>query len=340
MTRSRTFVNDVDSRNVILSLKDLINTIVDNMSCRICHIMHTMEIRAETIGIATKLSLACKNDNCSKCEEWYVMEPSTVNLVELVDVNCDPYDLKTTGNLETRNYQLNLDLNLAMQLIGGGGSDYALIVSMLNLCCTKRQLKDSFTSNEETMGMHIIAMAEKVVEENLTAEKLASELVDDPISVDTHKLAEVIRKRKVVEIEPGSAGSPFNLEDGEVNGEISTANECEERPTKKRKIGLSMDAGWRKRSSGRRYDSQMGQFFAFGIETNKIVYYHQMSMRCRKCEHKIVHNPRLCSHNYTGSAKGMEPHAAVKCINSIFFTRRRIRWDNRHRRRFNYEKQA
>jgi hypothetical protein len=79
-----------------------------------------------------------------------------------------------------------------------------------------------------------------------------------------------------------------------------------------------MDAGWRKRSSGRRYDSQMGQFFAFGMETNKIVYYQQMSMRCRKFEHNVVHNPRLCSHNYTGSAKDMEPHAAVKCIKSIF----------------------
>jgi hypothetical protein len=79
-----------------------------------------------------------------------------------------------------------------------------------------------------------------------------------------------------------------------------------------------MDAGWRKRSSGRRYDSQMSQFFAFGIKTNKIVFCHHMSMRCRKCDHKIVHNSRLCSHNYTGSAKGMEPHAAVKCINSIF----------------------
>jgi hypothetical protein len=62
----------------------------------------------------------------------------------------------------------------------------------------------------------------------------------------------------------------------------------------------------------------MGQFFAFGMETNKTVYYHQMLMHCRKCEHKIIHDRKLCSHNYTGSAKGMEPHAAVKCIDSIF----------------------
>jgi hypothetical protein len=59
-----------------------------------------------------------------------------------------------------------------LQFIGGGGTDCALIASMLNLCCTQRQLKDSFTSNEETTGMHIIDMAEKVVEDNLNKEKL------------------------------------------------------------------------------------------------------------------------------------------------------------------------
>ena len=50
------------------------------------------------------------------------------------------------------------------------------------------------------MGMHIIDMAEKVVEENLIAKKLASQLVDDPISAETHILADKIRERKVVEI--------------------------------------------------------------------------------------------------------------------------------------------
>jgi hypothetical protein len=175
--------------------------------------------------------------------------------------------------------------------------------------------------------MHIIDMAEKVVEDNLNDEKLASELVVDPICVRAHQLADRNRRRKVVEIAPGSADPLVGLDLVGLEREIPTVPSwyaclettgVEERRPKKRNIGLSMDAGWRKRSSGRRYDSQMGQFFAFGMETNKIVYYQQMSMRCRKCKHNVVHNPRLCSHNYTGSAKGMEPHAAVKCIESIF----------------------
>jgi hypothetical protein len=151
-------------------------------------------------------------------------------------------------------------------MIGGGGSDYALITSQLNLCCTQRQLKGSFTSNEETMGMHIIDMAKKVVQDNLNDEKLASELVKDPICVKAHQLA----------IAPGSADTLVGLDDVGLEHEIpkvpswyacpETTGVEEWRP-KERNIGLSMDAGWRKRSSGRRYDSQMGRFFAFGRRT-------------------------------------------------------------------------
>jgi hypothetical protein len=166
-----------------------------------------MEICAETMRIATKLSLACKNPVCRKCDQLSVMEPSTLKLDELIDKNCNPYDLKQTGNRATRQYQLNLDLHLAMQMIGGGGSDYALIASQLNLCCTQRQLKNSFTSNEETMGMHTIDMAEQVVEDNLNDEKVASGLVKDPICVKAHQLADRNRQRKVVEVAPGLAST-------------------------------------------------------------------------------------------------------------------------------------
>jgi hypothetical protein len=93
MTRSRLFVNDVEEPNVILSLKDLINLLLENMVCRDCQRVHTMEICAETMGIATKLSLACKNPICCKCDQWSIIEPSTVKLDELIDKNCNPYDL-------------------------------------------------------------------------------------------------------------------------------------------------------------------------------------------------------------------------------------------------------
>jgi hypothetical protein len=104
--RIRIFVNNVKERNVILSLKDLTNLFDENMSCGVCHIKYTMKISAETIGIATELSLACKNPLCLEHDHCSVMEPSTVNLDKLIDHDCDPYDLKQTGNRNTRHYQL------------------------------------------------------------------------------------------------------------------------------------------------------------------------------------------------------------------------------------------
>jgi hypothetical protein len=55
------------------------------------------------------------------------------------------------------------------------------------------------------MGIHIIGMAEKVVKDNLNDEKLASELVEDPICVKAHQLAGRNRQRNVVEIVHGLA---------------------------------------------------------------------------------------------------------------------------------------
>ena len=98
MTRFRTDVNKVDTRNVILPLNLLTNLIVDCMSCRHCRIGNTMNIRAVTTGIATQLSMCCTNELCTKCDEWSIMEPSMVDLDKLVDNKCDPYDVKKTGN--------------------------------------------------------------------------------------------------------------------------------------------------------------------------------------------------------------------------------------------------
>ena len=314
MGGDRIFVNKSDDRNVIIAWKSITALLVENTVCCKCKKKNTMEFCAETIGIATKVSLACKNVICEKYNEWSVKEPAMVDLDKLVDDKCDPYDIKKCGNRATRQYQLNLDLTLGIMMIGGGGHDYALVASQLNLCCSQRQLLDSFTSNEETMALHIIKMAEEVVERNLNDEKKESQLVNDPITDEVHLVADTIRKRKAVENTPMS-NTPA-LEVDAVS--LDENQEARPRPKKKRNIGVSMDAGWRKRSSGRTYDAQQAQFFAFGVETNKILYFEQMSTRCRKCEHKLEHDPKLCSHNYTGSAKGMEPHAALKCIQSIF----------------------
>jgi hypothetical protein len=56
---------------------------IQNMVCRECQRVHTMEFCTEKMEKATKLSIACKNPVCRKCGQWSVMEPSTVKLDDL-----------------------------------------------------------------------------------------------------------------------------------------------------------------------------------------------------------------------------------------------------------------
>lgn len=99
-------------------------------------------------------------------------------------------------------------------------------------------------------------------------------------------------------------------------------------------IVVSLDMGWQKRASGNRYDSGSGVSMMIGGWLKKILARHPCSKFCRACDehtrrHKIIGNddtnivPKVrdhrCPKNYTGSSKGMEAHAAVECVKSVFY---------------------
>jgi hypothetical protein len=87
---------------------------------------------------------------------------------------------------------------------------------------------------------------------------------------------------------------------------------------------VSIDAAWNTRGSGRSYNSDSGHHLVVGNETGRVVAVHQMSKRCAKCEigeKNGVENPHddaLCSRNYDGSSKGMEPHGALVNLLDMF----------------------
>ena len=87
MAGSRNNVNNERTRNVILPLKALNSFMLDNLMCRQCARVDTMEICAVTVGIATELKMSCTNRECLKFSESYVMEPSKVDLDKLVNNN-------------------------------------------------------------------------------------------------------------------------------------------------------------------------------------------------------------------------------------------------------------
>ena len=74
MGGDRIFVNKIDDRNVIIAWKSITALLVENTMCCKCKKKNTMEFCAETIGIATKVSLACKNVICEKYNEWSVRQ--------------------------------------------------------------------------------------------------------------------------------------------------------------------------------------------------------------------------------------------------------------------------
>ena len=74
---------------------------------------------------------------------------------------------------------------------------------------------------------------------------------------------------------------------------------------------LSIDCGWLKRSSGRRYDSSEGHSIVVGNVTRRVVAIHSMSKHCSKCSAGKEHPPSLCPKNWNGTSKAMAGHGTV-----------------------------
>jgi hypothetical protein len=85
---------------------------------------------------------------------------------------------------------------------------------------------------------------------------------------------------------------------------------------------LSIDCGWLKRASGRKYDSGEGHSIFVGNKTRKVVAAHCMSKICRKCKLGIPHPKELCPKNFEGTSKAMEGHGAV--VNAKWLYARRV----------------
>jgi len=80
------------------------------------------------------------------------------------------------------------------------------------------------------------------------------------------------------------------------------------------RIVASFDMGWTTRGTGRTYDSLSGIAALIGLFSKKVISYVTLNRKCRMCDlgHPIEdHN---CKLNFEGSAKSMEPKAAVLLV--------------------------
>lgn len=91
---------------------------------------------------------------------------------------------------------------------------------------------------------------------------------------------------------------------------------------------MKYDFGWDKRGNGFQYNSHSGRGSLFGQLTNQVLAYKTMSSYCRKCVMGALPGDHECVRNHDGTAKAMEPHAAVElCLKNTQFDDANVRVD-------------
>lgn len=104
-------------------------------------------------------------------------------------------------------------------------------------------------------------------------------------------------------------------------------------------IAASVDMGWQKRSSGRRYDSPSGIALMIGALSKKILQRHVCSTLCRVCANHSKQYKQIkeseetvpparehrCPRNYEGTSKGMEATVAVLLVKVFFDDTKRLK---------------
>lgn len=91
-------------------------------------------------------------------------------------------------------------------------------------------------------------------------------------------------------------------------------------PEHRVRFGASFDMGWQTRGTGRNYDSLTGVAASMGFFNKKVLAYVSKNRKCRKCDKGNDPAEYDCTCNFQGSAKAMEPRAAVELVteNPIF----------------------
>lgn len=72
-----------------------------------------------------------------------------------------------------------------------------------------------------------------------------------------------------------------------------------------------MDMGWFTRGTGRSYNSFSGSASLIGLFSKKVISYVTLNRKCKMCDKGHDVKDHDCRCNFSGTAKAMEPHAAV-----------------------------
>ena len=85
-------------------------------------------------------------------------------------------------------------------------------------------------------------------------------------------------------------------------------------------IAASFDMGWTTRGNGKSYDSLSGTAALIGFFSKQVISFITYNRKCKSCDNGVPKENHPCVLNFEGSAKSMEPKAAVELVsnNKIF----------------------
>jgi hypothetical protein len=180
-------------------------------------------------------------------------------------------------------YETNIRIVMAMQSLGKGGRDAAMLLAMLDLP-GGNSIADNYQMIESKIGK---------IERDVT-DKLLDQQLQEEIRVTYES--------------EGKSYSEW------VNKPVSERE--------KARLTVSFDMGWQKRACGCQYNSLSGHAFIVGARTKKVIGVHvscKMCLTCRRSEKKgKIVKAHECSKNFTGSSKAMESNALLELAKQAF----------------------
>jgi hypothetical protein len=195
--------------------------------------------------------------------------------------------------------------------MGCGERDASILAGMLDLSVSPMQ--SSWSRIEQEIGIDEIKIGKQIVDDNaelearLTGSEPFTERLNGPPMPFKYPITNETYTEKL-----GRCKQCWKRPKKSYEGEL----------LKKKKTGLSVqgDCRWDQRKGGRAYNSDSGTQLLVGNKTLKCVAVACMSKRCAKCERNKEHLPEMCSKNYEGSSKGMEPTGALRNVLHLWNT--------------------
>lgn len=290
-------VSDSKQDNIILPLQNTVQSDLLKFGCKCCidevisghrpakDLSHEMTVSMKTIGWVSAIDVSCKFGHTYLIGPKREMKRQYINTVP-------------NKHTKTINYSHNIQVAMSAYLNGIGSTELIRFAAALCVPTKSDGIEKSFHRvSKDYLGAIMTDEANKVMKESLIEEMRLTTMLLYPATY-----VHLWPKLKVVTFD--------NAPDCDITKGITVG------------VSASVDMGWQKRSSGRKYDSSSGHMFLIGQLSRKVIAYKCLSVKCRLCDFATKHNievkDHICYKNFDGHAKAMEPSAVLQLITEIF----------------------